>query len=78
MCILHRGASAMKELINGLRPSYGWLASQLEEEVITPTNYDSIRSMCNNNLSGVADSTLDNLKDISGKLDSSRQCILLL
>lgn len=57
----------MKELIKGLRPSYGWLASQLEEEVIEPQNYDAIRSMCNNNLSGpgVTDSTLDNLKDIS-------------
>jgi len=59
-----RGASALKELINALRPSYGWLASHLDVDISEPLNYDTIRNYCNNNLSGSTESAFENFKDI--------------
>jgi len=64
-----RGASALKEFINALRPGYAWLASHMEEDVGAPVNYDAIRNYCNNNLSGpgLTESSFDNFKDMPGK-----------
>jgi len=68
---LHRGDCAMKELISALKPSYAWLAAQLQEEAVVTPDYDTV---CNNILTAsvpknhpavVVDT--DNFKDISGK-----------
>ena len=75
-----RGDRAMKELINALRPSYNWLAGQLQDDTVVIPNYDAVCNNIENNLNNNNQATntsvapnpssVDdlNLKDMSSKL----------
>jgi hypothetical protein len=79
----------MKELINALRPSYSWLAGQLQEDFVMPdyeTVRNNIRNSCNNNVVSQPSSsvpakpteTIGDMKDISSKEHLELQSYLVL